>query len=136
MNICVAKATIVSQNMVVTEVNIAVGTMMMATVVAAMDTEAMNARLTEHPPCGRGLLPQGECMETNPHDLSSLFAQLGLPSSVADIEAFIASHGLPAGISLAEASFWNPVQAAFLTQALADDSDWSEAVDELAARLS
>ena len=72
-------------------------------------------------------------METNSRDLSALFRQLGLS---ADIDAFVAAHPLPAGVPLANASFWSPAQAAFLAQAIAEDADWAEAVDALAARLS
>jgi hypothetical protein len=34
------------------------------------------------------------------------------------------------------APFWTPAQAAFLQQAVAQDSEWTTAVDELAVRLS
>ncbi|MDD5336646.1 MAG: DUF2789 family protein [Rhodoferax sp.] len=75
-------------------------------------------------------------VETNPHDLSRLLLQLGLPGGRGDIDTFVAKHRLRAGSAMPEASFWTPVQAKFLAQALADDSDWSAAVDELAVRLS
>lgn len=75
-------------------------------------------------------------MDTNPHNLPNLFKQLGLPGQATDIDAFIATHRLPQGTALADAAFWTPEQAAFLKQSLADDSDWSEVVDELATRLS
>ena len=75
-------------------------------------------------------------MDTNPHNLPNLFKQLGLPGQAADIDAFIATHRLPQGTALVDAAFWTPGQAAFLKQSLADDSDWSEVVDELATRLS
>ncbi|WP_265588330.1 DUF2789 family protein [Chitinilyticum piscinae] len=35
-----------------------------------------------------------------------------------------------------EASFWRPSQADFLRQALMEDSEWAEVVDELAVLLS
>ena len=35
----------------------------------------------------------------------------------------------------ADAPFWTPAQADFLRQALAEDADWSEEVDELAVLL-
>ncbi len=75
-------------------------------------------------------------METSLHDLSHLFRQLGLPAEPADIDAFSARHRLRAGETLCEAAFWTPVQAHFLAQAMAQDSDWSDAADHLAVRLS
>ena len=74
-------------------------------------------------------------METQAHDLSHSFLQLGLPHLPDEIEHFIATHPLPAGLSLAEAPYWSPAQAAFLRQALSEDADWAEAVDSLAVRL-
>ncbi|WP_148715900.1 DUF2789 domain-containing protein [Chitinolyticbacter meiyuanensis] len=75
-------------------------------------------------------------MDTTPHTLTTLFAQLGLPMDKDGIEAFLASHSLPAGQSLPDASFWNSSQASFLREALAADAEWAEDVDELAARLT
>lgn len=75
-------------------------------------------------------------MEAVFHPLSDLFAQLGLPNSPAEIDAFIAQHApLPSSIALADAPFWNPSQAAFLRESLESDADWAEAVDHLDARL-
>lgn len=74
-------------------------------------------------------------MKTTQYDLSDLFRQLGLSGAARDIDAFVVSHHLRAGVTLPHAAFWSPVQAEFLTQALADDSDWSAAADELAVRL-
>lgn len=75
-------------------------------------------------------------METSQHDLSHLFRQLGMSGDSRDIDAFISSHRLQTGVSLCQAPFWNKEQATFLSAAIADDSDWSEVVDELAVRLS
>ena len=75
-------------------------------------------------------------MDTSTHHIAQLFEQLGLPSSPAEIDAFVAHNRLPKGVSLCKATFWNPAQAQFLAQALADDSDWAEAADALAVRLS
>lgn len=75
-------------------------------------------------------------MDTSAHTISQLFEQLGLPSAPSEIDAFVARHKLPEGVSLCKASFWNPAQAQFLAQALSDDSDWAEAADALAVRLS
>jgi hypothetical protein len=75
-------------------------------------------------------------VETNVHDLSHLFRQLGLSGDAHAIDTFIASHRLEKGTRLALAPFWSPAQTKFLTQAFLDDSDWVEAADELAVRLS
>lgn len=75
-------------------------------------------------------------MDTSDHSLSTLFKQLGLPAGKADIEAFIRDHHLRVGQGLAQAPFWNESQAAFIGEALDDDSDWAEMVDELALLLS
>lgn len=75
-------------------------------------------------------------MDTSPHTLSALFDQLGLPSSELAIAQFIDQHSpLDPALSLVEASFWNPGQRAFLIEALADDSDWTELVEHLDADL-
>ena len=71
-------------------------------------------------------------MDTSLHDLPTLFRQLGLSEGPDDIAAFIAEHRLNrAAGPLADAPFWTPAQAAFLTEAIEQDSDWCEAVDEL-----
>lgn len=75
-------------------------------------------------------------MDTSHHDLNNLFLQLGLPGEPQAIDAFLAGHRLDAGTTLAQAPFWSPAQAEFLREALADDSDWAEAADELAMLLS
>lgn len=75
-------------------------------------------------------------MEMPVHDISSLFAQLGLPSETAAIEAFIAEHRpLPDTLLLHEAPFWTVAQAAFLREEILEDADWAEAVDVLNVRL-
>ena len=75
-------------------------------------------------------------MDTSTHDLAALFQQLGLGHSPQEIDHFISTHQLPAGIALAKAHFWTPAQAAFINQALLHDSDWAEVADDLAARLT
>jgi hypothetical protein len=75
-------------------------------------------------------------METNLHNLANLFKQLGLASEPSDIDAFVAGHKLGPGVSLCKAPFWNSSQAQLLAQAIANDSDWAEAADDLAVRLS
>lgn len=74
-------------------------------------------------------------MELITHDVCQLFEQLGLPAGLADINTFIATHRLPASVPIAQAWFWDAAQSQFLAKALADDSDWSNAVDALSARL-
>lgn len=75
-------------------------------------------------------------MDTNAHTLETLFAQLGLASGEAAMEQFVAAHRpLDSELALEEAPFWNQGQAAFIREALEEDSDWAEAVDELNALL-
>lgn len=75
-------------------------------------------------------------MEASLHTLNNLFAQLGLPNSDAEIDAFIQTHSHLAGyISLAEASYWTPAQAAFLREEILKDADWAEVIDQLNVRL-
>jgi hypothetical protein len=75
-------------------------------------------------------------MDTSRHDLSSLFLQLGLASNPAEVDAFVATHHLDQRMRLCDAPFWNKAQAQFLRESLEQDSDWSEAADELARLLS
>lgn len=75
-------------------------------------------------------------MEINKHDLSNLFRQLGYSGEAEDIDLFIAGNRLEKGVALTDAVFWSTTQADFLKRALADDSDWAEAVDELSVRLT
>lgn len=75
-------------------------------------------------------------MDTNPHTLNTLFEQLGLPADEASIHTFVAEHR-PLGLHtpLHQAPWWNEAQAAFLEEAIEEDADWAEAVDELDALL-
>lgn len=71
-------------------------------------------------------------MEQHRHSINNLFAQLGQPSDTTSIACFIALHGpLAPGIRLPDASFWSPTQAAFLREAIVNDSDWAEVVEQL-----
>ena len=71
-------------------------------------------------------------MEPAQHDLSELFAQLGLADDRASIEQFISEHRpLSDDVKLSEAPFWSPAQAAFLREGLRDDADWAPMVDTL-----
>ncbi|MCU4674399.1 DUF2789 domain-containing protein [Catenovulum sp. 2E275] len=75
-------------------------------------------------------------METEFHTMNNLFLQLGLPDNDEAIEAFINQHKpLPANVALNKADCWNNSQRAFLTEAIAADSDWAEVVDHLDAQL-
>jgi len=74
-------------------------------------------------------------MEHPNHNLASLFAQLGLDNSDAAIKAFISTHKVAADIAVEKAPFWLPAQAAFLTEQLKADADWSEVIDELSVLL-
>lgn len=65
-------------------------------------------------------------MEPSTHTVADLFAQLGLPSSPAEIEAFIAAHRPSSlGCALHEAPVWSPAQAGFLREAIEADADWA-----------
>lgn len=71
-------------------------------------------------------------MERPVHNLSNLFAQLGQPNDEASIARFIETHApLPDSLQLHEATFWTPAQAGFLREAILEDGDWAEVVDEL-----
>jgi hypothetical protein len=75
-------------------------------------------------------------MERTEHDMSSLFAQLGQPNDEVAIARFIATYRPLAGsVMLHEAAFWSPSQSSFLREALLDDADWIDAVDELNLEL-
>ena len=75
-------------------------------------------------------------MERPVHSLSALFAQLGQPDDEKSIMHFIESHRpLADEVLLHEAAFWTPAQASFLCEAIRDDADWAEVVDELNAGL-
>lgn len=66
------------------------------------------------------------------HQFCELFAQLGLPSEVKDVAAFIQSHSpLDPATRLEDAPFWTPPQAALLRENLQEDADWAELVDQL-----
>ncbi|MDH2431195.1 DUF2789 domain-containing protein [Pokkaliibacter sp. MBI-7] len=71
-------------------------------------------------------------MDTTPHTLNTLFQQLGLPDDSAKIDHFISHHSpLPDELLLHQAQCWTLAQSRFLRDALAEDSDWAEVVDEL-----
>ena len=71
-------------------------------------------------------------MDRSNHTLACLFAQLGLKNTETFINDFISkNNGIPAEMLLANAAIWSAAQAGFLTEAIAQDSDWSEIVDSL-----
>lgn len=71
-------------------------------------------------------------MDTTHNTLHNLFDQLGLPSSDEGIERFVKKHSpLPKDVVLSNAAFWNDGQRSFLREAICDDSDWAEVVDQL-----
>lgn len=69
-------------------------------------------------------------MDTNLHNLTNLFAQLGLDNSKSAIDSFIAEHQLASSTHISEAPFWTKGQASFIAESLADDGDWSEIIDQ------
>ena len=71
-------------------------------------------------------------MDQTNHRFHTLFAQLGLADDALSIGQFIDSHTpLTANVKLPEAPFWTAAQAAFLREALLQDSDWAELADQL-----
>ena len=75
-------------------------------------------------------------MELTIHPLSELFEQLGLPSDVSSIEAFILQHSpIPDDMELCAAPFWTSTQAHFLREEWVNDADWAPTVDYLNAAL-
>lgn len=74
-------------------------------------------------------------MDTTPSDLSHLFAQLGLANSEAAIESFIGSHTIEANTCMSDAPFWSHSQRAFIKEAMEQDNNWTELLDQLDARL-
>ena len=71
-------------------------------------------------------------MSPHYHQFCELFAQLGLPSDVKDVTAFIQKHTpLNPATRLEDAPFWSPAQAALLRDELQRDADWSSLVDQL-----
>ena len=74
-------------------------------------------------------------MDTSAHTLEALFQQLGLSNTSESIEAFLGNNHLPREIPLERAAFWSVSQAQFLHEAIEQDSDWAEVVDQLDAQL-
>ncbi|WP_101759290.1 DUF2789 domain-containing protein [Oceanicoccus sp. KOV_DT_Chl] len=74
-------------------------------------------------------------MDTSRHNLETLFEQLGLSNHPESMDAFISNNHLPKEIPLEQAAFWSAGQAQFIHEAIEQDSDWAEAVDQLDAQL-
>ena len=75
-------------------------------------------------------------MERHLHTIGNLFAQLGLPSEAAAIAQFLDTYRpLASDVQLHEAVFWSSSQSNFLREALLDDADWVDVVEELNAEL-
>jgi len=75
-------------------------------------------------------------MEQNLHLMTSLFDQLGLPSTPAAIQAFIESkRPLDHHLALHDAPFWSSSQAAFLREQVENDADWAVIIDKLDSGL-
>jgi hypothetical protein len=74
-------------------------------------------------------------MDTSRYGIEELFLQLGLPSNETAIEAFISNHHLPKDIPLEQVAFWSAGQAQFIHEAVDDEADWAEIVDQLDAQL-
>lgn len=71
-------------------------------------------------------------MDRSEHNINTLFAQLGLDDDERSISRFINAHrGLTDTICLSDAAFWTPSQSGFLRDAIKEDSDWAEVVDQL-----
>lgn len=67
--------------------------------------------------------------------LDMLFAQLGLENDELSVKRFIHQHKIQAGVLLYEAPFWNDSQAMFLQEAIYQDADWAEVIDQLDTML-
>lgn len=75
-------------------------------------------------------------MDARLHTMDNLFAQLGLPSEPAAIDAFIDAHRpLGEGVALYRADFWSASQRDFLKEEIIVDADWAAVIDELNVRL-
>lgn len=75
-------------------------------------------------------------MEMYQHGMPELFEQLGLGNSPEEIRDFVKNHRHKRDSApIHEASFWTSSQADFLKQAIEQDADWAELVDQLDVML-
>ena len=70
-------------------------------------------------------------MDTTSNDLSHLFKQLGLPHDQEGIDDFVLQNKLEKHTLIIDADCWNSGQKAFLKEALLEDAQWSEVIDQL-----
>jgi|TARA_R110000868_G_scaffold172143_2_gene407973 hypothetical protein len=70
-------------------------------------------------------------MDTTSNDLSHLFKQLGLPHDQEGIDDFVIQNKLDKHTLITDADCWNSGQKAFLKEALLQDAQWSEVIDQL-----
>jgi hypothetical protein len=70
-------------------------------------------------------------MDTTSNDLSHLFKQLGLPHDQEGIDYFVIQNKLDKHTLITDADCWNSGQKAFLKEALLQDAQWSEVIDQL-----
>jgi hypothetical protein len=75
-------------------------------------------------------------MDIKLHNITHLFAQLGLPNARRDISDFILLHNpLDISLALCDAPFWSLSQANFLREQIEYDADWAGIVDRLDCSL-
>lgn len=75
-------------------------------------------------------------MDISAHTMGTLFAQLGQASDAGSIAQFIQAHSpLPGYLRLHEAGFWTSSQSSFLREAMLEDGEWSDVVDQLNREL-
>ena len=70
-------------------------------------------------------------MDTTSNDLSHLFKQLGLPNNQENINDFVSKNKLDKHTLMIDADCWNSSQKAFLKEALSEDAQWTEVIDQL-----
>ena len=69
------------------------------------------------------------------YSINDLFAQLGLDSSDAAIDAFIENNQLSKDEDLTKSKIWDEKQRMFLQEEWKKDAVWVEIIDELNVRL-
>jgi hypothetical protein len=75
-------------------------------------------------------------MEKYHKTMSDLFEQLGLASSDEGIVDFISQNkGLRQGLHIEDAELWSRQQADFIKNALLEDAEWVELIDQLNTRI-
>ncbi|MBP2280104.1 hypothetical protein RCH20_000456 [Psychrobacter sp. PL15] len=69
------------------------------------------------------------------YSINDLFAQLGLDSSDAAIDAFVEKNQLAKEEKLIESDIWKDNQRMFLQEEWTKDAAWVEVIDDLNVRL-